>query len=135
MAVVRNSCPARLVAGLIVLGFTFSFPGCGGSQPTAKPTGIFVTPRSASAWSNSAESQVVYTVVVGYSDGHDVPLTSGITWSVDQPWVWFDSTSATATCEYPAPQMPLFGPKPANITAAAMVEGQNFSDTVSIDCF
>jgi len=135
VTVLRSSCPARLVASMIVLALIYGFPGCGGGQPVAKPMGIFVSPRSAVAWSNSAEAQVVYKVVTGYSDGRDVPLTSGITWSVDKPWVWLDSTTAAATCEYPAPQMPILGPEPALITATATVEGQTFTDSVVLDCF
>jgi hypothetical protein len=135
MTVLRISCPARLVASILVFGLICSFPGCGGGQPAANPIGIFVSPRSAVAWSNSAEDEIVYKVVVGYSDGRDVPLTSGITWSVDQPWVWIDSTTATATCEYSAPQVPFFGPEAATITATAAIEGQTFSDSAVLDCF
>jgi hypothetical protein len=130
MTLLRSSCPARLVGSIIGFALIYSFPGCGGSQPTAKPMGIFVSPRT-----NSAEAQVVYKVVTGYSDGRDVPLTNRITWSVDKPWVRFDSTTATATCEYPASQMPILGPEPALITASATIEGQNFTDSVVLDCF
>jgi hypothetical protein len=125
----------RPLAATVVLAFACSFSGCGGDHLTAKPIGVVVSPRSASAWSNSAEAQVVYKVVVGYSDERDVALTSGITWSVDQPWVWIDSTAAIATCEYPAPQMPFFGPEAATITAAATIEGQSFTDSAVLACF
>jgi hypothetical protein len=48
---------------------------CGGGHISSKPTGIFISPRGAAAWANSAEDHIVYKVVIGYSDGRDVPLT------------------------------------------------------------
>ena len=108
---------------------------CGNDHPPAKPIGINITPHSAVAWANSSENQIVYNVEVEYSDGHSVSLTSGITWSVDQPWVRIDTPSATATCEYSAPQMPFFGPEVATITAETTIDTQTFKDSAALDCF
>jgi hypothetical protein len=112
----------------------FLLSACGGHM-SSKPMGIFVSPGSATAWANSAENQIVYKVVIGYSDGRDVPLTTGLDWLVEGPWVSFNSTTATATCVYPAPQQPFFGPEPAMIKATATVEGQTFQDKVALYCF
>jgi hypothetical protein len=79
--------------------------------------GIFVSPGSAVAYANSAHNQIVFKVVVGYSDGRNVPLTSGGQRQVQGSWVGFDATTATATCEYPAPQGAFNIPEPATITA------------------
>jgi hypothetical protein len=125
----------RLPAMSVVLILTCIVTACGGTHMSAKVIGIFVSPLSAVAYSNSAENQIVYKVVVGYSDGRDVPLTSGVQWQVQGSWVGFDSATATATCEYPAPQGPFNIPESATITATATVDGQTFKDKAILDCF
>jgi hypothetical protein len=106
---------------------------CGGTHMSAKVIGIFVSLGSAVAYANAAQNQIVFKVVVGYSDGRNVPLTSGVQWQVQGSWVGFDA--ATATCEYPAPQGAFNIPEPATITATATVDGQTFKDTAILDCF
>ena len=72
-----NSSRSFLLAFLILC--TISIAACGlGHNPPKTLEGIFVHPRSASAYSNSNQSQVVYSVVAGYTGADDVPITSGI---------------------------------------------------------
>jgi hypothetical protein len=118
-----------------VQGLLLLLSACGGGHISSKPTGIFISPRGAVAWANSAENHIVYKVVVGYSDGRDVPLTGGLEWLVEGPWVSFNSTTETATCVYSAPQQPFLGPEAATIKATATVEGQTFQDQVAMYCF
>jgi hypothetical protein len=133
----------RLVTRFLTRVFTltaaqaliFLLSACGGGQISSKPIGIFVSPRNAVAWANSVENQIVYKVVIGYSDGRDVPLTTGLEWLVEGSWVSFNSTTATATCVYPAPQQAFLGPEAATIKATATIEGQTFQDEVVLDCF
>jgi hypothetical protein len=108
---------------------------CGGDHPAARVLAINLTPHSASPWAQSAEDSVSYHVSVEYSDGRSVPLTSGVNWSVDKPWVHFDSASATATCVYSAQQEAFFGPEEAIITASATIEGQTFKDNCGTRLF
>lgn len=119
----------------VVVGLSCLMTACGGAHMSAKAVGIFVTPRSAVAHAHSADNQIAYKVVVGYSDGRDVPQTGGVQWLAVGSWVSFDSVSATATCEYPAPQGAFNIPQPATITATATVDSQTFSDTAILDCF
>lgn len=125
----------KLTATSVLLIAMSSAVACGGAHMSPTVVGIFVSPRSATAWSNSAEDHIVYKIVVGYSDGRDVPLTSGVEWQVRGSWVSFDSGTATATCKNPAPQNAFNIPEPATITVTATLGGQTFRDKAILDCF
>ncbi|HYM78797.1 MAG TPA: hypothetical protein VE377_22690 [Candidatus Dormibacteraeota bacterium] len=124
---------------LLVLGFTavllYSAGACGtGKNPPRTLIGIFIHPGNTTAYSNSAQSQVVYSVVAGYVGGDDVPLTSGVQWEVLSTWVSFDSVSSTATCKQPAPPDNFLFPTAASVKATATLEGKTFSDTALLYC-
>jgi hypothetical protein len=128
-----NSSRSFLLAFLILC--TISIAACGlGHNPPKTLEGIFVHPRSASAYSNSNQSQVVYSVVAGYTGADDVPITSGIDWQILGSWVSFDPSSGTATCMQPAPPDNFLMPKAATVQATATVEGKTFSDTGLLYC-
>lgn len=134
MRLSSKSGRSRFVASIISLALICIFSGCGGSQPAPRALFINLTPHGAAAWAKSAEDSVSYHVTIEYSDGRSVPMTSGLTWSVDQPWVYFNSDTATATCVYSAPQMSILGPQPAAITVSATIEARTFTDTAVLDC-
>lgn len=132
-----NFSPFSRLLEVSMLAFVIGVAGAcgGGNSMSAKPVGIFIHPRSATAYSNSAEDHVAYTVVVGYIGGKDVPLTSGVQWErLTGAWVSFDLASATATCREPAPPDTFLYPQAATISATATVEGQTFSDITTLYC-
>ena len=122
-----------VLLALAVLIYAGSACGTGKvSQPTL--LGIFVHPVSATVYAHSAQSQVIYTAVAGYSNGAEVPLTSGVEWRVTAYWVSFDSATSTANCDHPAPLDLLFDPTAASVSASFTMSGNTYSDTASLYC-
>jgi len=122
-----------VLSALTVLIYAGSACGTGKNSP---PTllGISVHPVSASAYAHSGQSQVVYTAVAGYSNGAEVPLTSGVEWRVTAYWVSFDSATSTANCDHPAPLDLFFNPTAASVSASFTMNGNTYSDTASLFC-
>ena len=120
---------------LTVLAVLICFANtCGTGQNPKTLLGIFVHPVSATAYAHSAQSQVIYTAVAGYSNGAEVPLTSGVEWRVTAYWVSFDSATSTANCDHPAPLDLLFDPTAASVSASFTMNGNTYSDTASLYC-
>ena len=114
---------------------TIAIIACGAPKnPPRTLQGIFVHPGNATAYSNSNESQVKYSVVAGYVGGDDVPLTSGVEWEVVGYWTSFDVSSTTVTCKSPAPYDNFLFPTAATVKATAALEGKTYSDTALLYC-
>jgi hypothetical protein len=107
---------------------------CGSGNPANKLLDVSIEPRTAAAYANSNQNQVVFSVVARYLNSGDVTITSGVEWLAIGGWVNFDSPSGTAICMEQAPEDTFLYPKPAMISATITLDGQTFHDTVTLFC-
>jgi len=135
MSFLNSSFFSKLLFHSVLAVLLYSASSCGtGQNPPRTLIGIFVHPGTTTAYANSAQSQVVYSVVAGYVGGDDVPLTSGVQFEVLSAWVSFDSVSSTATSKQPAPPDNFLFPTATSVKATATLEGKTFSDTALLYC-
>ena len=53
----------RLATAAVLSAFLLTVSACGAHMPPAKPIGIFLHPNIASAYSNSSQDSVVFTIL------------------------------------------------------------------------